>query len=183
MLSLWSYSYTDWLYLKVVVFSDHFKCRRQLCKLQKGCTRLASASDKVYQLLAQGRWFSSGTPASSTTKTGRHDIAEILLKVALRRKPEYPKRTTDPGQATGKLYHLRLRVECTFFSSPDPKGHVSYCHHLASVVVVRPHNFETRHPSDDSDQVWFPLVLYFQRRRFLKKFTTYDGRTTTTDAK
>jgi hypothetical protein len=38
------------------------------------------------------------------------------------------------------------------------------------------HNFETRHPSDDSDQVWFPLVLYFQRRRFLKKFTTYDRR-------
>ena len=25
----------------------------------------------------------SGTPASSTTKTGRHHIAEILLKVAL----------------------------------------------------------------------------------------------------
>jgi hypothetical protein len=40
-------------------------------------------SDKVYQLLAHGRWFSPGTPASSTTKTGRHDIAEILLKVAL----------------------------------------------------------------------------------------------------
>jgi hypothetical protein len=34
-------------------------------------------------LLSQGRWFSLGTPASSTTKTGRHDIAEILLKVAL----------------------------------------------------------------------------------------------------
>jgi hypothetical protein len=34
-------------------------------------------------LLAQGLWFSPGTPASSTTKTGRHDIAEILLKVAL----------------------------------------------------------------------------------------------------
>jgi hypothetical protein len=34
-------------------------------------------------LLAHGRWFSSGTPASSITKTGRHDIAEILLKVAL----------------------------------------------------------------------------------------------------
>ena len=51
---------------------------------KKGCTRLAVASDKVYQLLAQGRWFSPGTPASSTTKTGRHDIAEILLKVALK---------------------------------------------------------------------------------------------------
>jgi len=53
-------------------------------KYKKGCTRLAAASDKVYQLLAQGRWFSPGTPTSSTTKTGRHDIAEILLKVALK---------------------------------------------------------------------------------------------------
>jgi hypothetical protein len=37
-------------------------------------------------LLAHGRWFSPDTPASSTTKTGRHDIAEILLKVALSTK-------------------------------------------------------------------------------------------------
>jgi hypothetical protein len=29
------------------------------------------------------------------------------------RKPEYLERTTEPGQATGKLYHLQLRVECT----------------------------------------------------------------------
>jgi hypothetical protein len=35
-------------------------------------------------LLAHGRWFSPDTLASSTTKTGRHDIAEILLKVALK---------------------------------------------------------------------------------------------------
>jgi hypothetical protein len=49
---------------------------------KKGCTRLAAGSDKVYQLLAHGRWFS--TPASSITKTGCHDIAEILLKVALK---------------------------------------------------------------------------------------------------
>ena len=45
---------------------------------KKGCTRLATASDKVYQLLARGQWFSPGT------KTGCHDIAEILLKVALK---------------------------------------------------------------------------------------------------
>ena len=44
---------------------------------KKGCTRLAATSDKVYQLLAHGRWFS---PASSTTKTGRHDIAESGVK-------------------------------------------------------------------------------------------------------
>jgi hypothetical protein len=28
-------------------------------------------------------------------------------------KPECPERTTDHGQATAKLYHLRLRVEYT----------------------------------------------------------------------
>ena len=33
--------------------------------------------------LAAGRWFSPGTLVSSTDKTDRHDIAEILLKVAL----------------------------------------------------------------------------------------------------
>jgi hypothetical protein len=38
---------------------------------------------KLNSLLAHGRWFS---PASSTTKTGRYDIAEILLKVALNTK-------------------------------------------------------------------------------------------------
>jgi hypothetical protein len=34
-------------------------------------------SDKVYQLLAHGRWC---TPASSTTKTGRHNITESCVK-------------------------------------------------------------------------------------------------------
>ena len=60
--------------------------RARLCELQKECTRLAAASDKVYQLLAYGRWLSPGTPAFSTIKTGRHDITEILLKVALNTK-------------------------------------------------------------------------------------------------
>jgi hypothetical protein len=39
-------------------------------------------------LLGHVRWFSLGTPASSTTKTGHHDIAGILLKVALNTKNE-----------------------------------------------------------------------------------------------
>ena len=51
---------------------------------KKWYTRLATASIKVYQLLTHDRWFSPGTQASSATKTGRHDIAEILLKVALK---------------------------------------------------------------------------------------------------
>jgi len=33
------------------------------CK--KWCTRLAAASDKAYQLLTHGRWFSSGTQSKS----------------------------------------------------------------------------------------------------------------------
>jgi hypothetical protein len=45
-----------------------------------------AARDKVYQLLAHGRWFSPGIPVSSTTKTGGHDIAEILLEEALSTK-------------------------------------------------------------------------------------------------
>jgi hypothetical protein len=32
--------------------------RARLCKLQKGCTRLAAVGDKAYQLLAHGRRFS-----------------------------------------------------------------------------------------------------------------------------
>ena len=39
--------------------------------------------DKVCQWLPTGRWFSSGTPVSSTNKNDCHDITEILLKVAL----------------------------------------------------------------------------------------------------
>jgi len=38
--------------------------------------------DKVCQWLAAGRWFSPGTPVSSANKADRHDITEILLKVA-----------------------------------------------------------------------------------------------------
>ena len=44
---------------------------------KKVYTRLAAASDKVYKLLAHGRWFSL---ASSTNKTGLHDIAESGIK-------------------------------------------------------------------------------------------------------
>jgi hypothetical protein len=56
--------------------------RAQLCKLQKRAHSTRNASDKMYKLLAHGRLFSPGSPASSTTKTGRHYMAEILLKVA-----------------------------------------------------------------------------------------------------
>jgi hypothetical protein len=37
--------------------------------------------DQVCQWLSTGRWFSPGHPVSSTNKTDRHDITEVLLKV------------------------------------------------------------------------------------------------------
>jgi len=47
---------------------------------QARCTRYNIA---FFQWLAKGRKFSPGIPLSSTNKTDRHDIAEILLRVTL----------------------------------------------------------------------------------------------------
>jgi hypothetical protein len=69
----------------------------------------AAASDKVYQLLAHGRCFSQGTLASSTTKTGRHDIAEILLKVELNTKNQPTIKRYVKYQATVNLLLLLLK--------------------------------------------------------------------------
>ena len=51
-----------------------------------------------------GQWFSPGTPASST-KTGCHDIAEILLKVALKhQKNQKTKSNHDSEVETTDMY-------------------------------------------------------------------------------
>ena len=47
------------------------------------CTGQEAASDKVHNSITLDLWFSPCTPDFSITKTGRHDIAAILLKVAL----------------------------------------------------------------------------------------------------
>ena len=73
-----------------------------LCKLQKGCTRLAAANAKAYQLLAHGRWFSQGTPASYTSNTGCHDLAEILLKNGVKQQKQL------------KFNRLERRFFCSF---------------------------------------------------------------------
>jgi hypothetical protein len=51
-------------------------------------------------LLTHGGWFSPGSRASSTTTTGRDDIAETLLKVALKHKK---------NQKSNLLFLLYLR--------------------------------------------------------------------------
>ena len=96
------------------------RVRPRLCILQKGCTRLAVASDKVYQLLAHGRWFSPGTPASSTTKTGPHDIADILLNVIFKHQksinPKKKQMESKKGQ-TKTSYCMEIIARITTLNS------------------------------------------------------------------
>ena len=99
---------------------------------KNGCTRLAAASDKVYQSLAQGRWFSPVTPTSSNTKTGCHDIAEILVKVALNTKNQIIK--SNPFWKSLLLSNnLTLVIRCTLqyklklHNKSKCQVHGSYC--------------------------------------------------------
>jgi hypothetical protein len=76
----WPWSYGSWIY--------NYLCNHCLSQLilwvristRARCTTLC---DKVCQWLATGRWFSPDPPVSSNYKTDRHDITEILSKVAL----------------------------------------------------------------------------------------------------
>jgi hypothetical protein len=77
----WSWSYGSWIY--------NYLCNQCLSLLmlwvwippKRGV--LDTTCCKVCHWLASGQWFSMGTPVSSTNKTDRHDITEILLKVVL----------------------------------------------------------------------------------------------------
>ena len=72
--------------------------------------------DKVCQWLAAGRWFSLGTPVSSTNKTDRHDITEILLKVALNT-------ITLTLWSFYLISQITLTIHCDRIKSP---GHMTY---------------------------------------------------------
>jgi len=78
----WSWSYGSWIY--------NYLCYQCLSPLMLWVRILLRRDvldtilcDIVYQWLATGRMFSRDTPISSTNKTDRHDITEILLKVAV----------------------------------------------------------------------------------------------------
>jgi hypothetical protein len=53
---------------------------------------------------------------------------------------------------------LTVDILAFIFSSPDPKGHVSYSHHLASVSVVRRKLFQKSSPLKVLDQ-WKPNLV------------------------
>ena len=58
----------------------------------------------IFLTLHKCLWFSPGSPASSTTKTGRHDIAEILLKVALKHQKSINQTKEDIRRAYEYIY-------------------------------------------------------------------------------
>jgi hypothetical protein len=57
--------------------------------------------------VATGRWFSSSIPVSSTNKTDRHDIAEILLKVALNAIKPTNQQPTSLSQMTSNVFRSK----------------------------------------------------------------------------
>ena len=75
----WPWSYRSWIY--------NYICNLCLSPLMLWVRISIKARytlcDKVWQWLATGRWFSTGPSVSSTNKTDRHEITEILLKVTL----------------------------------------------------------------------------------------------------
>ena len=76
----WPWSHGSWIY--------NYLCNRYLSPpmlwvqipIRSRCTTLC---DKVCRWIATGRWFSPSPTVSSTNKTDRHDLTEILLIVAL----------------------------------------------------------------------------------------------------
>jgi hypothetical protein len=70
--SCWIYNYLCNQYLSPLTLGVRIPLRRSVLH--------TTICDNVYQWLATDRWFS---PVSPTNKTDLHDIAEILLKVAL----------------------------------------------------------------------------------------------------
>ena len=76
----WQWSYGSWIcnYLNNQCLSPLMLWVR--ISIRARCTTLY---DKVCRWLATGRCFFPGSPVSSTNKIDRHDIAEMLSKVAL----------------------------------------------------------------------------------------------------
>ena len=73
----WLWSYSSWIH--------NYLCNQCLSPIKLWVWILLDTTlcDKVCQWRTTGHRFSPDTPVSSTNKTNRHEITEILLKVAL----------------------------------------------------------------------------------------------------
>ena len=84
------------------------------------CCEAYTVCDKVFQWLATGQWFSPGPPVSSTNKTDRHEITQILLKVALNTIKQTIK--TWNTYLHVKLHKLRLLRKVSFTTNVVNNG-------------------------------------------------------------
>ena len=75
-----SWSYSSWIYNYLSIQCPSPLMLWVRISIRARCTTLC---DKAWQWLATGLWFSPGPLVSSTNKTDRNDITEILLKVVL----------------------------------------------------------------------------------------------------
>jgi predicted DNA-binding transcriptional regulator len=107
-----------WIY-SIIIELDRLKSNlKRSTKISKN----AVCRFLLIQWLAHGRWFSQCTPVSSTTKTGRHDIAEILLKVAFNTKNQIKK--------IKSLYTLTYILKLALYGKNEDKDTISLYHLL-----------------------------------------------------
>ena len=114
----WSWSYDSWIYnylsnqcLSPLTLWVQTPLRRGLLD--------TTLCDKVCHWLAAGLWFSPCTLVSFTNKTERHEIPEILLKVALS--------TINPPTL---IITTHLRVKYFFQMSLIPVFHDTFSCHM-----------------------------------------------------
>jgi hypothetical protein len=119
----WPWSYGSWIYNHLCNQCLSPLMLRVRTSIRARCTTLC---DKVCQWLATGRWFS---PGSSTNKTDRHDITEILLKVALNTIKQ-----TNIHTSTMCLSNTNLR---DFASNSTYQTEKSYVNSWWSVEALR----------------------------------------------
>ena len=116
----WPWSYGSWIY--------NYLCNQ--CRpppilwvrisIKARCTTLR---DIVCHWLAKRRWFSPDLPVSSTNKTDRHDITEILLKVAL-----------ITTQQTNKQYYIMITSCSVILYSRCPVNMISLKRKVLPIV-------------------------------------------------
>ena len=113
--SSWPWSHDSWIYSYL---GNHCLPPQMLCVRISITAKCTTLCDKVCQWLATGRWFSPGPSASSTNRTDRHDITEILLKVAL----NTIKSTSSVTLASATSSHGGDRKHFEVMISTEPLG-------------------------------------------------------------
>ena len=125
----WPWSHGSWIY--------NYLCNQCILPLmlwvrisiRVRCTILC---DKVCQWLTPGRWFPPRSSFCSNNKTDRHDITEILIKVALNTIKN--KKQTNIVSVISEEFYFQIN-----FCQNQPNIHIfGKTHHIIVKKVWRP---------------------------------------------